>query len=145
MEECLRFESPVKGDFRLSRTAVTVGGVDIPAGSTVMVLNGAAGRDPRRFDEPNEFRMDRSNAKEHLAFGEGRTRARAARWPAAETRISIERLLERMGDIRISESAHGPAGARRYDYVPTYILRGLMRLELEFTPGRPTQRGEGAR
>jgi hypothetical protein len=39
-----------------------------------------------------------------------------------------------MGDIRISESAHGPAGARRYDYVPTYILRGLMRLELEFTP-----------
>ena len=39
-----------------------------------------------------------------------------------------------MGDIRISESAHGPAGARRYDYVPTYILRGLTRLDLEFTP-----------
>jgi len=37
-------------------------------------------------------------------------------------------------DIRISESAHGPAGERRYDYVPTYILRGLTRLQLEFTP-----------
>ena len=46
VEECLRFESPVKGDFRLSRTAVTVGGVEIPAGSTVMVLNGAAGTRP---------------------------------------------------------------------------------------------------
>jgi cytochrome P450 family 150 subfamily A5 len=135
VEECLRFESPVKGDFRLSRTAVTVGGVDIAAGSTVMVLNGAAGRDPRRFDEPNEFRMDRSNAKEHLAFGRGPHACPGGPLARAETRISIERLLERMGDIRISESAHGPAGARRYDYVPTYILRGLTRLELEFTPG----------
>ena len=93
-----------------------------------MVLNGAAGRDPRRFDEPNEFRMDRANAKEHLAFGRGPHACPGGPLARAETRISIERLLERMGDIRISESAHGPAGARRYDYVPTYILRGLMRL-----------------
>jgi hypothetical protein len=41
-----------------------------------------------------------------------------------------------MGDIRISESEHGPPDARRYDYVPTYILRGLTRLHLEFTPTR---------
>jgi cytochrome P450 len=134
VEECLRFESPVKGDFRLSRTAVTVGGVDIPAGTTVMVLNGAAGRDPRRFDEPNEFRMDRANAKEHLAFGRGPHACPGGPLARAETRISIAKLLERMGDIRISEAAHGPAGARRYDYVPTYILRRLMRLNLEFTP-----------
>ena len=39
-----------------------------------------------------------------------------------------------MSDIRISESAHGPADERHYDYVPTYILRGLQRLHLEFTP-----------
>jgi cytochrome P450 len=134
VEECLRFESPVKGDFRLSRTAVNVGGVDIPAGTTVMVLNGAAGRDPRRFDEPNEFRLDRGNAKEHLAFGRGPHACPGGPLARAETRISIERLLERMEDIRIAESAHGPAGARRYDYVPTYILRGLTRLNLEFTP-----------
>jgi len=134
VEECLRFESPVKGDFRLSRTAVNVGGVDIAAGTCVMVLNGAAGRDPRRFDGPNEFRMDRSNAKEHLAFGRGPHACPGGPLARAETRISIAKLLERMGDIRISEAAHGPAGARRYDYVPTYILRGLMRLNLEFTP-----------
>jgi len=133
VEECLRFESPVKGDFRLSRTAVNVGGVDIPAGTTVMVLNGAAGRDPRRFEEPDEFRMDRSNAKEHLAFGRGPHACPGGPLARAETRISIERLLERMQDIRISESAHGPAEDRHYDYVPTYILRGLMRLNLEFT------------
>jgi hypothetical protein len=48
--------------------------------------------------------------------------------------VSIERLLDRTTDIRISERAHGPAGARRYQYVPTFILRGLTRLHLEFTP-----------
>ncbi len=134
VEECLRFESPVKGDFRLARTGSTVGGVDIPAGSTIMVLNGAAGRDPRRFDDPDRFRMDRPNSKEHLAFGRGPHACPGGPLARAETRISIERLLARLGDIRISESAHGPAGNRHYDYVPTYILRGLTQLHLEFTP-----------
>jgi cytochrome P450 family 150 subfamily A5 len=134
VEECLRFESPVKGDFRLARTGSTVGGVDIPAGSTIMVLNGAAGRDPRRFEEPDRFQMDRPNAKEHLAFGRGPHACPGGPLARAETRISIERLLARMGDIRISESGHGPVGNRHYEYVPTYILRGLTQLHLEFTP-----------
>ncbi len=126
----------MKGDFRLARTPVTVGGVDIRAGSCVMVLNGAAGRDPRRFDEPDEFRLDRPNAKEHLAFGRGPHACPGGPLARAETRISIERLLARLGDLRIAESVHGPAEARQYQYVPTYILRGLTRLHLEFTPSR---------
>ena len=134
VEECLRMESPVKGDFRLSRTPSTVGGVDIPAGSTIMVLNGAAGRDPRHFEDPDEFRVDRPNAREHLAFGRGPHSCPGGPLARAEARISVERLLARMGDIEIAASEHGPAGARRYEYAPTYILRGLQRLHLEFTP-----------
>jgi cytochrome P450 len=134
VEECLRFESPVKGDFRLARTATNVGGVDVAAGTCLMVLNGAAGRDPRHFDRPEEFRMDRDNAKEHLAFGRGPHACPGGPLARAETRISIDRLLARMEDIGISESVHGPVGERRYEYVPTYILRGLTRLNLEFTP-----------
>jgi cytochrome P450 family 150 subfamily A5 len=134
VEEVLRMESPVKGDFRLARTAATVGGVEIPAGTTVMVVNGAAGRDPRHFDDPAEFRADRENAKEHLAFGRGPHACPGSPLARAEGRISVERLLARMGDIGISESKHGPAGERRYKYAPTYILRGLQRLHLEFTP-----------
>lgn len=134
VEECLRMESPVKGDFRLARRATTVGGVDIAAGTTVMVLNGAAGRDPRRFSNPNEFHMDRGNAKEHLAFGRGPHACPGGPLARAETRISIERLLARMDSITISEAAHGPAGDRHYEYTPTYILRGLQGLHLEFTP-----------
>ncbi len=134
VEECLRYESPVKGDFRLARTTTSVGDVDVPAGSCVMVLNAAAGRDPRRFEAPDEFIMDRANAKEHLAFGRGPHACPGGPLARAETRISIERLLERMKGIRLSESVHGPEGDRRFSYVPTYILRGLTRLNLEFTP-----------
>ncbi len=134
VEETLRFESPVKGDFRLARVPTTVGGVEIPAGTTVMVLNGAANRDPRRFDDPNEFRIERTNARQQIAFGHGAHTCPGAPLARAEGRVSLERVLDRMLDIRISEAEHGPPGDRRYDYVPTYILRGLQRLHLEFTP-----------
>ena len=77
IEEMLRIESPVKGDFRLSRAPTTVGGVDIPAGTTVMVLNGAANRDPRHFDDPAEFDVDRTNARSQHRVRTAPIRARA--------------------------------------------------------------------
>jgi cytochrome P450 len=132
VEECLRFESPVKGDFRLARVSTAVAGVDIPAGTTVMVCNGAANRDPRKFTNPAEFQVDRPNARQHIAFGHGIHTCPGAPLARAEARVTIERFLDRMRDIRISEAHHGPPGARRYDYVPTYILRGLQRLHVEF-------------
>jgi cytochrome P450 family 150 subfamily A5 len=133
IEEMLRIESPVKGDFRLSRVPTTVGGVDIPAGTTVMVLNGAANRDPRLFDGPAELVVERANARQHLAFGHGIHTCPGAPLARAEARVSVERLLDRMADITVSATAHGPSGARRYEYVPTFILRGLRALNLEFT------------
>jgi cytochrome P450 len=134
IEETLRMESPVKGDFRLSRVATRVGGVDLPAGTTVMVLNGAANRDPRRFDDPATFQVERANARQHLAFGRGIHACPGAPLARAEARVAIERLLDRTSDIGISEREHGPAGARRYQYVPSFILRGLTRLHLEYMP-----------
>jgi cytochrome P450 len=133
IEETLRFDSPIKGDFRLARVATSVGGVDIPAGTTVMVLNGAANRDPRQFDDPATFDPLRPNARRHIAFGRGIHSCPGAPLARAEARVSLERLLARTTDIRISEQEHGPADARRYQYVPTFILRGLTELHLKFT------------
>ena len=132
IEECLRIESPVKGDFRLSRVPTTVGEVAIGAGCTLMVINGAANRDPRRFEDPDTFDPERKNARQHLAFGRGIHSCPGAPLARAETRVGLERLLDRTTDIRISEAHHGPAGDRRYQYIPTYILRGLTELHLEF-------------
>ncbi len=134
IEETLRTESPVKGDFRLSKVPTTVGGVDLPAGTTVMLVNAAANRDPRQFPDPTTFDVHRENARTQVAFGRGIHSCPGAPLARAEARISFERLLDRTRDIRIAESEHGPPEARRYSYVPTFILRGLTRLHVEFTP-----------
>ncbi len=132
VEESLRIESPIKGDFRLTRRPVTVGGVDLGAGTTVMVLNGAANRDPGQFPDPHTLDIERENARTHLAFGRGVHTCPGAPLARAEARVSLSRILDRMADIRISESVHGPPGERRFTYVPTHILRGLAYLGLEF-------------
>ena len=134
LEEALRLESPIKGTFRLSRVPTTVEDAKIPAGSTVMVLPSAANRDPREFEDPGELRLDRENGRQHIAFGHGIHTCAGAPLARAEANVSLQRLLDRMHDIRISESHHGPAGARRWEYTPTWMLRGLDRLYLEFTP-----------
>jgi cytochrome P450 len=50
----------------------------------------------------------------------------------AEGRVVIERIFDRTAEIRVAEAAHGPAGARRYDYLPTYMIHWLRELHLEF-------------
>jgi cytochrome P450 len=134
MEEALRLDNPIKGEFRLARVPVTIGGLDFPAGTCVWVMNSAANRDPRQFEDPHEFRLDRANGRAHIAFGHGIHSCAGAPLARAETRVTIERFLARTGDIQISEAAHGPVDARRYEYDPTYMLRGLRELHLEFTP-----------
>lgn len=134
VEETLRMESPIKGDFRMAKVPVTIGGVDIAAGTTVMLVNGAANRDPRQFPDPNRFDPVRDNARQHVSFGRGPHTCPGAPLARAEARITLERLLDRTSDIRISTEHHGPPGARRYHYLPTFILRGVTRLHVEVTP-----------
>jgi len=132
VEETLRAEGPIKGDFRLARRSTQLGGVDVPAGTNVMVLNGVANRDPRRFERPAEFRIDRANARQHLAFGHGIHTCPGAPLARSEVRVCLERLFDRTSKIELSETHHGPPSARRYDYMPTYMFRGLIRLQLTF-------------
>jgi cytochrome P450 len=134
IEEVLRMDGPVKCSSRLVVRSTQVGGVDLPAGTTVSIFNGGCNRDPRKFDYPNEFRLGRPNIREHLAFGRGPHTCAGAALARTEVRASLDRLLERLGDIRISEEKHGPAADRRYQHEPVYILRGLKQLHLEFTP-----------
>jgi cytochrome P450 len=134
IEEALRIESPVKSDFRLARRSTNVAGVDIAAGTPVMLLNGAANRDPRHFECPDEFRLDRPNAKTHIAFGRGTHSCPGGPLARVEGRVSIARILDRMRDIRLSEEHHGPPSARHFEYEPTWVLRGLHKLYIEFIP-----------
>jgi cytochrome P450 len=132
LEEVLRVESPVKADFRLTRRTTSIGGVEVTAGTPVMLLNGAANRDPRHFECPAEFQSDRANARTHIAFGRGAHSCPGGPLARAEGRVSIERILARTRNIRLSEEHHGPTGAPTFQYEPTWILRGLSKLHLEF-------------
>jgi cytochrome P450 len=134
VEETLRLETPLHLQFRMARRTTTLGGMNIPAGTTLMVGNGASGHDGREYDDPDAISLDRVNGRHHLGFGFGIHTCAGAPLARAEARVSLERILDRMGDIRISEAAHGPADARHFAYSPIFLLRGLEELHLEYTP-----------
>jgi cytochrome P450 family 150 subfamily A5 len=134
VEESLRLATPLQGQFRLARRTTSVGGVDLRAGTAIYLLPAAANRDPRRFADPHELQVDRANARQHLAFGHGIHTCAGAPLARAEARVSLERILDTMLDIRISEEHHGPPDDRRFEYLPTYLLRGLTNLHLDYTP-----------
>jgi cytochrome P450 len=131
LEEVLRLEGSTKTTFRLAKRNTRIGGMDIPAGKKIVIFVSAANRDPRRWDDPQEFRIGRPKIKEHLAFGRGAHVCAGAPLARKEVAVLYDRLLEHTSDIRLSEAHHGPKGARRIDYEPSYIIRGLANLHVE--------------
>jgi cytochrome P450 len=125
VEECLRLEGPIKSTFRLALHDTRIADVDVPAGTVVMGLIGAANRDPRVFEDPDRFDARRANARRNIAFGHGEHFCPGASLARAEARASFERLLARLDDFRLVDP-----GALRY--AETFIIRGLEGLPLRF-------------
>jgi cytochrome P450 len=134
VEETLRLDSPTKAVFRLARQTHELEGCPVKAGESIMLMPGAANRDARHFPRPDEFLIDRPNVRDHVAFGRGIHACPGGPLVRAETRVSLNRLLDRLGDIRIADAHHGADGERHYDWKPSFMLRGLTELNLEFTP-----------
>jgi cytochrome P450 len=133
IEETLRLESPLRTQFRMARVRTELGGVEIPAGGSLVLVPGACNRDRRVFENPYEFDIERANARQHIAFGHGIHTCAGAPLARAEGRVTVNRFLDRTSDITISDKEHGPAGARTYEYLPTFFLRGLRSLHLELS------------
>ena len=134
LEEVMRLEGSTKATFRLSKRRTKIGDVEIPAGQRVVIALPAANRDPRRWDDPAEFRMGRPRIKEHLGFGRGAHTCVGAPLARVEVAVIFDRFLEHTKAIRLSEAHHGPAGARRIEYEASFIIRGLAELFVEFDP-----------
>jgi cytochrome P450 len=131
-EEVLRYESPTKSDFRLARRTTAIAGVEIKAGTVVMMSLAAANRDPRQFARPDDFDFERGLGRNHIAFGQGPHTCPGATLARIEARIGLETLFDHSSHFSIDEGRHGPAEARRYSYLPSYILRGLDALNVQF-------------
>jgi cytochrome P450 len=134
LEEMLRLEGSTKMTARLAVRDTTIGGLPVPAGKRVFIGLAAANRDPRRWDEPNAFQLDRPRIKEHVAFGRGAHTCAGAPLARVEVRVLFEQLLAHTSEIAISEMHHGPAGNRNLAYEASYIIRGLENLHVDLKP-----------
>ncbi|HZQ30196.1 MAG TPA: cytochrome P450 [Mycobacterium sp.] len=121
IEEALRYEPPFRGHYRHVRVDTSLGGVQLPAGSRLLLMWGAANRDPAHFDAPHEFRLDRANAKGHLTFGRGVHFCVGAALARLEAQIVLRLLLDRTKWIEAAD-----VGC----WLPSILVRRLDRLEL---------------
>ena len=104
----------------------------IKAGALVMVLPGAVNRDPRRFNNPHEFRLRRTNVREHIAFGRGVHSCPGAPLARVEGRVSSS-AAGPDGRHHRRPRVPRPAGRRHFNYEPTFVLRGLTDIHVRFT------------
>lgn len=121
IEEALRYESPFRGHYRHVVRDTTLAGVELPADSRLLLMWGAANRDPRQFDNPNDFRLDRSGGKGHLAFGKGAHFCVGAALARLEAQIVLRMLLDQTTWIEAADVGQ---------WLPSILVRRLDRLEL---------------
>ena len=134
VEEVLRYDAPVKVAYRLALRDTKVGDVEIPAGTILTVGLTAASRDPRQFEEPDAFDIDRPRVRNHMGFSRGAHGCIGAPLGRMESRIAIERLLARTSHFWTSDAHHGPPGARSFRFEQTYTFRSLSELHIELEP-----------
>lgn len=102
VHETLRIDPPLPWLFRLCEVDTTVGGVDIPAGSVMVVAISSANRDAAVFPDPDHFSVDRSNlSREFMSMGRGSHRCVGEPLAVAVAGVVIERMLDRFSTIAL--------------------------------------------
>ncbi|MCU1376520.1 MAG: Unspecific monooxygenase [Actinomycetia bacterium] len=118
VDELLRFDSPVQMNMRVATEDVEVGGHQLEVGVELVLVLGAANRDPGAFARPDDLDLTR-DARRHVAFGGGIHHCLGAALARMEGQVAIAGLLARFPDV-----AQAGDIVRR----PTFTLRGLEHL-----------------
>lgn len=126
VEEMLRMESPSAGLWRVVKKDSVIQGVEVPEGSLLMLRYHAANRDPEVFDWPNNIEVERENADDHIAFGQGIHFCPGAMLARKEMNVAFTALLSRLDNIAIDE------GKSDLTYWPNIVLRGLKSVHITF-------------
>ncbi|WP_329620747.1 cytochrome P450 [Streptomyces sp. NBC_01255] len=125
VDEFVRYDAPVQLVARITTADVEVGGKIIPAGSKLMILLGAANRDPRRYAHPDTLDMTRTDIKP-LAFGGGPHYCIGALLGKIEGRLVFDELLRRYRDISLT--------TENVVWRPHVNFRGLSELRVNLVP-----------
>ncbi len=126
-EEVLRLEGPVQGLFRMAAEDIELHGVTIPKGSMINVRYAAANRDEREFECPEQLDLTREKPGKHLAFGSGIHHCIGAPLARRELYWSFRALVDRIDDMNFE------AGANTFEQAPSFSLRALKDLHINFT------------
>lgn len=103
IEEFLRFDSPLQHQVRAARDDMVIANVPIGREDRVVIMLGAANRDPAQFPDPDRLDVGRS-PNQHLAFGLGTHYCLGAPLARLEGQIAFQSLLEQFSEIRLCES-----------------------------------------
>lgn len=129
IEEILRLHPPFQNLGRTVMKDIEINGQKLKAGDRVLMLWGAANRDPAVFERPDEFWLERPNAAQHLTFGFGPHRCLGSVLAKMEIRTVVEAVLQRIGDYRINVDK-----IERYETIGS--IDGFKSMPADFTPER---------
>lgn len=127
IEEALRLESPFRQMLRSVPRDTTLGGVDIPAGSTVLLMFAAGNRDPAQFEHPDQIDLTRGSPKRHLAFGHGIHFCVGAALARIEARAVLQAVLEQTRDFALDAD-------RQPEWVDSLLVRRHQQLHVCASP-----------
>jgi cytochrome P450 len=127
-EEVVRLEGPVQGLFRMAREDIELHGVTIPAGSMVNIRYAAANRDEREFEQPETLDLERDKPGRHLGYGSGIHHCLGAPLARRELFWAFRALIDRVDSMQFAE------GKNDFEVAPSFALRALKELHIEFTP-----------
>jgi cytochrome P450 len=125
VEECLRYSGPGQIIVRRANRDLEISGRQIKQGSRVYLLTGAANRDPGKFEDPQEFRIDRA-ANPHLTFGQGIHFCLGASLARMEMAIGINTLLQELPRLEVA------VPPQELEWHRVLILHGVERLPVRF-------------
>ncbi len=126
VEETLRLATPTSNMWRITRQDYTLGGVDLPKGSMVLLKYFSANHDEALFEAPMAFDVTRDNAKRHIAFGFGTHVCIGQHLSRLEMTVAWEKLFDATRAMRLD----CPPG--ELQYMPNILLRGLETLPVIF-------------
>ena len=127
VEETIRMTTPTQGFWRFAKRDVEVAGTKIAAGTRMVVMFASANRDESVFPDGDTFDPDRDDLFSHLAFGKGAHYCLGASLARLELRVALEELVKRIDSFELT-------AANNFDYLPSFMLRGLKSLEIEINP-----------
>ncbi|GGO29835.1 hypothetical protein GCM10010116_59790 [Microbispora rosea subsp. aerata] len=133
VEECLRHSGSVAAWRRLVTEDTTIGGVEIPKGAKLLIVNSSANHDERHFDAPDDFDIRRENASDHLTFGYGSHQCMGKNLARMELQIFLEELTKRLPHMRL-------VPGQEFTYLPNTSFRGPDHLWVEWDPARNPER-----